>query len=201
MPSLRLRGLSQRRGASYCPRMRMLFAACTAVLLIASARADQTDKRLDDLFAALAKADKPEIAAPIEQEIWTIWIETDSPTTELLYARGAGMIEAGDLDLAKQLLDTVVLLDPDYAEGWNMRATLHALRDEYPAAIADTQKTLELEPRNFVALAGLGQLLEGMGDDKGALKAYEAALKINPSMEQVKQQAKILRRKIDGDRI
>lgn len=163
--------------------------------------ADQKDTRLDELFAALAKAEKPEIAQPIELEIWKIWIETDSPTTELLYARGAAMIEAGDLDLAMQLLDTVVLLNPDFAEGWNMRATLHALRNEYPAAIADTQRALELEPRQFMALQGLGELLEGLGDEKGALKAYEAALKINPSMEEAKQKAKVLRRKIEGDRI
>ena len=75
------------------------------------------------------------------------------------------------------------------------------MRDEYPAAIADTRKALELEPRQFMALQGLGDLLSALGDDKGALKAYEAALAINPSMEQAKRQADTLRRKIDGDRI
>lgn len=181
--------------------MLRVFAAAAFALALLPAHADQKDKRLDDLFGALAKATKPELAQPIELEIWKIWIESDSPTTELLYARGAGMIEAGDLDLALRLLDTVVLLDPTYAEGWNMRATLHVLREEYPAAIADTQKALELEPRHFMALAGLGELLQGLGDDKGALKAYEAALAINPSMESARKQADILRRKIDGDRI
>ncbi len=179
---------------------RAVLAAAFALALL-PAHADQKDKRLDELFAALAKAQKPEIAEPITTEIWKIWIETDSPTTELLYERSAGMIEAGDLDLAKQLLDTVVLLDPDFAEGWNLRATLNALREDYPAAIADTQRALELEPRQFMALVGLGGLLEGLGDDKGALAAYDAALKINPSMEDAQKQAKTLRRKIDGDRI
>lgn len=180
--------------------IRMFLAAAFALALV-PAQADQTDKRLDELFAALAGATKPEIAQPIELEIWKIWIETSSPTTELLYTRSAGMIEAGDLDLALELMDTVILLNPGYAEGWNMRATLHALREEYPAAIADTQKALELEPRHFMALEGLGELLQGLGDDKGALRAYEAALKINPSLEQARQQVEILRRKIDGDRI
>ncbi len=180
--------------------IRAVLAAAFA-LALTPAHADQTDKRLDELFTALATATKPEIAQPIELEIWKIWIETESPTTELLYTRSAGMIEAGDLDLALELMDTVVLLNPGYAEGWNMRATLHALREEYPAAIADTQKALELEPRHFMALQGLGELLEGLGDDKGALKAYEAALKINPSLEQARRQSEILRRKIDGDRI
>lgn len=181
-----------------------MFRAALALafaLAVTPAYADQADKRLDELFAALAKAQKPELAEPIELEIWKIWLETDSPTTELLYARSAGMIEAGDLDLAKQLLDTVVLLDPGFAEGWNLRATLNALREDYPAAIADTQRALELEPRQFMALAGLGGLLEGLGDDKGALAAYDAALKINPSMADARQQAKTLRRKVDGDRI
>ena len=175
--------------------------AAAALLALLPARADQTDSRLNDLFGALATATKPEIAQPIEQEIWKIWVETESPTTELLFARGTGMIQAGDLDLALQLLDTVVLLNPGYAEGWNMRATLYALRDDYPAAIADTRKVLELEPRHFMALQGLGEMLQSLGDNKAALRAYEAALKINPSLEQAKQQADILRRKIDGDRI
>ncbi len=180
--------------------LRALIAAAFAFALV-PAHADQTDTRLDDLFAALATANKREIAQPIETEIWKIWLETDSPTTELLYARGAALVAAGDLDLALKLLDTVVLLNPDYVEGWNMRATLHAMRDEYPAAIADTRKVLELEPRHFMALQGLGDLLQSLGDDKGALKAYEAALAINPSLEQVAQQVRMLRRKIDGDRI
>ena len=117
------------------------------------------------------------------------------------HQRGFPLKTAGDLDLALQLLDTVVLLNPGYAEGWNMRATLYALRDDYPAAIADTRKVLELEPRHFMALQGLGEMLQSLGDSKAALRAYEAALKINPSLEQAKQQADILRRKIDGDRI
>lgn len=175
--------------------------AAAALFALLPARADQTDKRLDDLFGALATATKPEIAQPIEMEIWKIWVETESPTTELLFARGTGMIQAGDLDLALQLLDTVVLLNPGYAEGWNMRATLHALRDDYPAAIADTRKVLELEPRHYMALQGLGEMLQSLGDNKAALMAYEAALKINPSLQQARQQADILRRKIDGDRI
>lgn len=178
-----------------------ILIALAFLFAFAPAKADQADTRLDDLFAALATATKPEIAKPIEMEIWKIWLETDSPTTELLYARGAGMVAAGDLDLALRLLDTVVLLDPGFAEGWNMRATLHALRRDYSAAIADTRKTLELEPRQFMALQGLGELLQNLGDDKGALTAYEAALKINPSLEQAQQQARFLRRKIDGDRI
>lgn len=179
---------------------RAVLAAAFALALL-PAHADQKDKRLDDLFAALAKTDKPELAEPIETEIWKIWLESDSPTTELLYTRAVGMIDASDLDLALKLLDTVVLLDPGFAEGWNLRATLHAMREEYPAAIADTQKALELEPRQWMALTGLGELLQGLGDDKGALAAYDAALKINPSLEDAKQQAKTLRRKIDGDRI
>lgn len=178
---------------------RALIAAVALALL--PAQADQTDTRLDDLFTALASANKPELAQPIELEIWKIWIESPSPTTDLLYSRGAGMAAAGDLDLALKLIDTVVLLNPGYAEGWNMRATLNTMREDYPAALADTRKTLELEPRHFMALSSLGDLLQGLGDDKGALKAYDAALAINPSMEDTKRQAETLRRKIDGDRI
>ena len=63
------------------------------------------------------------------------------------------------------------------------------------------RRTLELEPRHYGALAALGGIMESLGDDKAALAAYDASLKINPNQDDVKQQAKTLRRKLDGDRI
>ena len=82
--------------------LRIVLAAAFALAFL-PAHADQKDKRLDELFAALAKAQKPEIAEPITTEIWKIWLETDSPTTELLYERSAGMIAQAVGELGDQI--------------------------------------------------------------------------------------------------
>lgn len=177
----------------------LLIAA--AVLAVMPARADQNDPRLNDLFQALAQAKTQEVAAPIEGEIWSIWQEAPSPTTALLLQRSSTSAESGDLDTSLRLMDTLVTLDPHFAEGWNMRATLHVMREEPGKAIADIEKALQLEPRHFAALAGLGQILANMGDDKGALRAFDAALKINPSLSEIRTAADALRRKVEGDPI
>lgn len=178
-----------------------LAAAAALFLAIVPARAAQDDPRLNELFDALAKATTTEMAAPIQAEIWSIWAESKSPTTELLYQRGAVALESEDIDLAYKLFQTMTVLNPDFAEGWNMLANIHLMRDDTTQAIVDVRRTLELEPRHFGALAALGGIMESLGDKKAALAAYDASLKINPNQDDVKQSAKALRRKLDGDRI
>ncbi len=175
--------------------------AAAALLAFWPAVAAQDDPRLNDLFAALAKAKDAAIAAPIEGEIWAIWAESKSPTTALLTERGTLLFEAGDVDRALTLFRTVTALTPDFAEAWHRMAMLESERGETAAAMTALRRTLELEPRHYAALAALGGILESLGDDKAALAAFDAALAINPSLEDVRQQAKVLRRKIEGDRI
>ena len=180
-----------------------MFRLAAAALLFAllPAHAAQDDPRLGELFDALAKAPSAEMAAPIEQEIAKVWAESKSPTTDLLYLRGAAALEGEDADLALKLFETMTVLEPNFAEGWNMLANVHLMRDETTQAIVDVRRTLELEPRHYGALATLGQIMESLSDTKAALAAYDASLKINPNQEAVKQAAKSLRRKVDGDRI
>lgn len=179
-------------------RRTLLAAAAFAFL---PAHAAQDDPRLDQLFNALTQAKTAEIAAPIEAEIWKVWAESKSPSTELLYTRGAAVVDAGNLDLALELLTAVTQLDPTFAEGWNMRATVHVMREEYQPAIEDIERTLALEPRHFGALAGLGRIMETLGNDKAALAAYDAALKIDPTLEEIKEASAKLHRKLDGQKI
>jgi cytochrome c-type biogenesis protein CcmH/NrfG len=82
-----------------------------------------------------------------------------------------------------------------------MLANLRMMRAETTEAIIAIKRTLALEPRHFGALAVLGTVMESLGDDKAALAAFDASLKINPNQDDVKQQASTLRRKLDGDRI
>ena len=189
-------------GPTYHFRMARLVAVLIVLLaLTAPAVARQGDDRLDGLFERLQAAQNPLEAKLLEEAIWQIWLESGSPTVDLLMANGATAMSAGDYDKAQTMFDAVVQLDPDYAEGWNKRATLYFITGNYQASIADIEKTLALEPRHFGALSGLGQILERLNDPAGALKAYRRALAADPQMESVRERVKELTLQVKGSPI
>src|SRR6202008_5209667 len=93
-------------------------------------------------------------------------------TAALLMARAKAAMDAQQADVALKLLDSVVKLRPDYVEAWNRRATLYYLQNDYARSLADIQQVLSREPRHFAALAGLGMIMQDLGDDKRALEAF-----------------------------
>lgn len=153
---------------------------------------------LDTLFGALKIAPDEASAKAIEDRIWAIWMSSDSDTCTLLMSRVKDATEDKDYDLAIKLLDAIVTIKPDYVEAWNRRATLHYLKHEYGRALADIREVLAREPRHFGALAGLGLILQDIGDDKHALEAYQAALAIDPHLRNVPDTVKTLREKVEG---
>ena len=153
---------------------------------------------LDTLFAALKIAPDEDSAKAIEQRIWAVWMISGSDTCNLLMARVKAATDAKDYDLALKLLDAVVEINPGYVEGWNQRATIYYLKDDYAHAIADIGEVLKREPRHFGALSGLGVILQEIGDDKDALNAYRDALKIDPHLENIPDTVKELTVKVEG---
>src|SRR5215470_2643733 len=133
-------------------------------------------RNIDFLFDALKAAPDPEIAKQVENRIWAIWLASGSDTADLLMSRVKAAIEAKDTRLAIQLLDSIIEIKPDYVEAWNRRATLFFAMKDYGRAMADIHEVLNREPRHFGALAGLGMILEEVGEDKQALDAYRKAL-------------------------
>jgi tetratricopeptide (TPR) repeat protein len=159
--------------------------------------ADRT-RGLDFLFGALKAAPDEASAKHVEARIWAIWMQTPSDTAALLMLRAKAAMEAQQTDVALKLLDSVIKLRPDYVEGWNRRATLYYLQNDYAHSLADIQQVLIREPRHFGALAGLGMIMQDIGDDKRALDAFRRALAINPHLEKVPELVKSLSEKVDG---
>ncbi len=153
---------------------------------------------LDTLFGALKIAPDDASAKAIENRIWAAWIESGSDTCDLLMTRVKDAIEDKDYDLAIRLLDSIITIRPGYVEAWNQRATVYYLKDDYPHAIADIAEVLAREPRQFGALAGLGLMLQDIGDDKDALDAYRKALAIDPHLENIPDVVKTLSEKVEG---
>ena len=178
--------------------------AAAFLILVASTGhswADQKDPRLDKLFVELQEPNNPQKARLIERSIWNIWVASDSPTLELLMNRVIMRMGNQEFGEALHLLDAIVTISPDYAEGWNKRATVYYLLGRYEDSISDVQKTLDLEPRHFGALSGLGLIYNRLDEDAAALDAFERALKVNPHLSQAKQEVKRLRGRIKGRRI
>jgi tetratricopeptide (TPR) repeat protein len=153
---------------------------------------------LDFLFGALKVAPDTESAKAVEARIWAIWSQTPSDTASLLMTRVKTAIDHKEPDVAIKLLDAVIKLRPDYIEAWNRRATLYYLQNNYGKSLSDIREVLTREPRHFGALAGLGMIMQELGDDKRALDAFRKALAINPHLERIPDLVKSLSEKVEG---
>lgn len=153
---------------------------------------------LDFLFGALKAAPDDISARHVEARIWAVWLQTSSDTVALLMSRSKAATDAHQNEVALKLLDSVIKLRPDYVEAWNRRATLYYLQNDYARSLADIQQVLVREPRHFAALAGLGMIMQDLGDDKRALDAFRKALDVNPHLEKVPELVKTLTEKVEG---
>jgi tetratricopeptide (TPR) repeat protein len=153
---------------------------------------------LEFLFGALKAAPDEETAKAVEQRIWAVWVISPSDTANLLMTRVRTAVEAKDTDLAIKLLDSIVKIKPDYIEAWNRRATLYYEKKDYGRALADIRQVLKREPRHFGALAGLGMILQDIGDDKQALEVYRRALAVYPKLQRIPDLVKTLQEKVEG---
>ena len=153
---------------------------------------------LDFLFGALKAAPDEESAKYVEARIWALWLQTPSDTAALLMARAKLAMGAQKMDVALKLLDAVIKLRPDYVEAWNRRATVYYLQNDYTRSLEDIEQVLVREPRHFGALAGLGMIMQDLGDDKRALDAFRKALAVNPYLDKVPELVKTLSEKVEG---
>ena len=146
------------------------------------APAEIRSEMLDRLFARLHTVAADTEAAAIEQQIWKIWLTSDSATAQALMNQAITAMSVQELDAALKILDGLVKVHPEFMEAWNRRATLYFMQGKFEDSISDIAKVLEFEPRHFGALAGLGMIKERQGDSEAALVAFRAALAVNPHM-------------------
>ncbi len=153
--------------------------------------------RLDALFARLAQENNPGWER-VQNEIWAQWSRSGSPSMDLLLLRAGRAMESGDFELALGYLDDLVRLNPDFAEGWNKRATVYFLMGAFGHSVADIERTLALEWRHFGALSGLGMILERLGDKQGAMRAYRRGLEVHPNLPGASAGVERLAPDVDG---
>lgn len=160
------------------------FLASLIALWGFGARADSS--RLDDLFAQLQSANDAE-AVNITEDIWLEWSKSGSPAFDFLLKRAQDALASGDPMTAVDHASALIDHDPDFAEGWNLRATAYFQEGQLGLALGDIGHVLALNPRHFGALAGLGAIFEELNEPAKAREVYQEALKLNPHMADVKE--------------
>lgn len=157
-------------------------------------------QQIDALLATLKTTKDDAVAAKAENSLSALWLQSDSATVDLMMHWVSAAMTAKNYSLALDYLDRILTLKPDYAEGWNVRATVYFLTDDYSRAVFDLDQVLKLEPRHFDALAGLGAVFREMGKEKEALAVFEQALALDPHLDSVAAAAADLRKKGFGGR-
>lgn len=168
---------------------------------VASLLADQNAENLDPLFRELAKTEYPTQAQQLESEIWRTWLESGDQAVNRELEAGMRAMQAGRLEEAIERFTEVVEAAPEFAEGWNKRATAYYLNDEPAKSMRDIRKTLSLEPRHFGAISGMGLIFLQRGDERSALEAFEQVLRIYPASPSAGRHVERLRQKLEGQEI
>ena len=183
--------------------VQLLASLLLAALLAGSmdSTADQRDPRLATLFAALAEVRDPGEALTVEAAIWQIWLDGGDSTLNALMARGIDAMHANRLNDAVGRFTDLIRAAPGFAEAWNKRATVYYLMRRYEDSVRDIERTLALEPRHFGAISGMGLIFLALGDEGGALDAFEKVLEIHPHASGARLYVERLRERVRGTRI
>jgi tetratricopeptide (TPR) repeat protein len=141
-------------------------------------------RRLDALFAALKTTKVEDEGDAMVAEIWRLWMQSGRADLDAAMQQAVNLMGAGLGGLALPILDDIVAKAPDWAEGWNKRATVLYLMGEHDRSLSDIERTLALEPRHFGALAGIGLIRIAKGQPREALAAFRRALAVNPFLKE-----------------
>jgi tetratricopeptide (TPR) repeat protein len=164
-----------KRPAAIC-----LLAAVGATLALApapaAAQAYVDTEALDYFFDQLRAAPDAMSAQIATDEIWFIWLHPDDPQLADAFEDAMRERAAGHFSRAVELLDKIIETWPDYAEGWNQRATMNYILGNLEASLADVKQTLVREPRHFGALSGGALIYLRLGDRPAALQMMRTAL-------------------------
>ena len=117
-----------------------------------------------------------------ERGLWLLWSRSGDAEIDRRMARGAGEMQAGRLADSVATFSEIIMRKPDFAEGWNRRATAYYLAGEYQKSIADCAEVLKRNPQHFGALSGLGQIYFKLEDYERSLAWFRRALEVNPNM-------------------
>ena len=172
-----------------------------SILLISSCWADQNNPELEVLFTRLKETQDAEDVKIISQKIWNNWYQNKDPEIEFLMDQGELSMRRSDYANAIEIYTQIINNAPQFAEGWNRRATIFYLMGEFGLSTKDVAKTLELEPRHYGALSGQGFIYIELENIDLALEYFKKALEINPHMPHIRKRVDELRKQLNIETI
>lgn len=179
---------------------RVILNLAVAAALLWSPGAVFAQSKAETLLADLQRPEN-EGWRRTERQLLEEWSKSGSAALDLLLKRGRDALRGGENDIAIGHLTALTDHAPEFAEGYNSRASAWFRAGRYGPAVADLQRALELNPQHFGALAGIGAILEETGQKPAALRAYRAALAIHPRQDDVKKAAERLESQLSGEKL
>jgi len=152
-----------------------------------------TMEDVDRLVQALRDAD-PLVRAIAERSLWEVWGRSGDAEVDRLLAIGVEQMTERRGEAAVETFTRIIERRPEFAEGWNKRATVLYLLGEYRRSLADCDEVMKRNPHHFGALSGYGMIHLKLGDPARALAYFERALAVNPNLSQVEESVEALRR-------
>lgn len=132
------------------------------------------------------KGDDPELAATAEAVLWGAWCRSRNAEADRLFRAGVDAMQRGKLEVSEELFTRVIENEPEFAEGWNKRATVRYMRQDFRGSITDCQQTLVRNPNHFGASAGQGLCHMSLGEAREAAICFRRALEIHPHLDAVR---------------
>jgi tetratricopeptide (TPR) repeat protein len=129
------------------------------------------------------RGDDAEAAARAETELWEMWHRPGDREVDALLREGVAAMERRDLAGAEAIFARVIGRAPEYAEGWNKRATVRYIAENYEGSVADCEETLKRKPHHFGALSGQGLCYMALGRHRAAAAMFRRALNVHPRLE------------------
>lgn len=157
----------------------LVFMASPALAVTCPAAPDHS-AALDALIAEIQTAPNQAVASSLSDDMWSYWADAPDDTAQEILDRGMRKRSGWDLLGALEDFDALVTYCPEYAEGYNQRAFVNFLSQNYAAALPDLDRALSLSPRHIGALSGRALSLIALGREAEAQDALAEALELNP---------------------
>ena len=142
---------------------------------------------------ALAKLrdDDPSEVARAEAALWQMWCRSGTADIDGLLVQGVEAMERRDLEEAERIFASIVARAPEFAEGWNKRATVRYLAENYEGSVADCEATLARKPHHFGALSGQGLCHVALGQHRQAAEMFRRTLSVHPNLDAARRNLRV----------